>query len=142
MREKIQSHFSCQKSKRRKVQLWFYWSFEVLLVTWVANSMVWHEELHSKTCKTVAYLLLCAGKESLSNSLVLAPEDWLCLLNLRKTINSLNQWLTGHGWNGLFINAERRRKWTAFFSNLFPYLMSLIMNAALLMLCCWLLETP
>ena len=91
MREKIQSHFSCQKSKRREVQLWFYWSFEVLLVTWVANSMVWHEELLSKTCTTVAYLLLCAGCRGLA-MFAKFTQDY-----------QFNQSMVDWSWNGLLM---------------------------------------
>ena len=67
-----------------EVQLFFYWSFEVLLLTWFPNSVVWHEVLHSKTCTTVADLILCAGCRCLP-MITKFPQDF-----------QFNQW-TGHG---------------------------------------------
>ena len=58
----IQSHTSFKKKvKGEKFNSDFYWSIEVLLLTCVVNSVVWHDELHSKTCTVVAYLKLYAG---------------------------------------------------------------------------------
>lgn len=130
MRKTNKATLPVRKKEEEKFNSYFYWSLEVLLLTWVVNSVVWHGVLHPKTFTTVADLPLCAGCKGLA-MIAKFPKDY-----------QFNQW-TGHGLL-LTNNAGVRLRGEGNELHTCPTCPHISCHSSwmLICLCCWLLETP